>query len=251
MARELTPRELDELLGAYALDAIDGDERDQIEAWLARTPDAREELAALRETAALLTQPLTEAPPGVWARIEEALTVAPPPLQLSNHRRRIAVRMMAALVAASAAAATITAVVLSNEMSEQEDRLATVTRSVRKDGMSRAAMAALADPTARTLFLESSVDAARATLVTMPDGEGFLTEVHLPRLESGQTYQLWAITGTGAEKVMVSAGVLGRDVDVAGFRAPRDAEGFAITAEPTSGSKAPHGQPVVEGTFSG
>jgi hypothetical protein len=38
VARELSRRELDELLGAYALDAVDDDEREQVEAYLDRTP---------------------------------------------------------------------------------------------------------------------------------------------------------------------------------------------------------------------
>lgn len=248
MGRELMPRELEELLGAYALDAVDGDERDQIEAWLARSPDAREELAALRETAALLTHPAAEAPPGVWARIEEALTEPPPPLVISGHRRRVAVRAVAGLAAASAAAATITAVVLSDEMSRQDDRLEAVASSVREDGMRRAAMAAMADPRARVLHLESS-EGATATLITMPNGEGYLMGVHLPRLEPGRTYQLWAVTEQGAAGTAVSAGVLGRDLGVAGFRSPPVARGFAITAEEAPGSTSPTGTVVLEGDF--
>ena len=41
MARELSGQELDDLLGAYALDAVDGDEREQVEAYLDREPAAR------------------------------------------------------------------------------------------------------------------------------------------------------------------------------------------------------------------
>ena len=61
----LTPAELDELLGAYTLDAVDGDEREQVEAWIARTPDARRDVDELRETASLLTYiaPTTTFPP--------------------------------------------------------------------------------------------------------------------------------------------------------------------------------------------
>ena len=41
MARELTKQELDDLLGVYALDAVDGEERDQVEEYLDRDPTAR------------------------------------------------------------------------------------------------------------------------------------------------------------------------------------------------------------------
>jgi anti-sigma factor RsiW len=63
VARELSRRELDELLGAYALDAVDEDEREQVEAYLDRTPEARSLVAEYRETATLLADSGT-APPG-------------------------------------------------------------------------------------------------------------------------------------------------------------------------------------------
>ncbi|MEX0664780.1 MAG: anti-sigma factor [Acidimicrobiia bacterium] len=248
MGRELTPTELHELLGAHALDAVDGDERDQVEEWLARSPDAREELAALRETAALLAQVETEAPVTVWARIEEALAEEPPPLAVPIRRRRLAMRVTAGLAAASAAAAAITAVVLSDELARQDERLESMARSVRHRGMERAAIAAMTDPRARTLRLES-LDGAAATLVTMPDGEGFLMSVRLPRVARGRTYQLWGVTDDPDGPVMVSAGVLGRDVELAAFRGPRGARGFAITVEESPGSSTPEGRHVLEGSF--
>ena len=55
---------LDELLGAYALDAVDADEAVAVEAYLERTPQAAQEVARLRKAAA-------------WIGATEALT--PPP----------------------------------------------------------------------------------------------------------------------------------------------------------------------------
>ena len=82
MGRELSPAELHELLGAYALDAVDADEREQVEAYLARTPSAVAEVSALQETAALLAHVGREAPDGLWSRIEGALAEEPPHLVL-------------------------------------------------------------------------------------------------------------------------------------------------------------------------
>jgi hypothetical protein len=248
MARELSPHELHELLGAYALDAVDGDERVQLEEWLDRSPDARDELIALQETAALLSHTGREAPPEVWVRIEEALGEEPPPLVLPLRRRWNALRLTAGLTAASAAAAAITAIVLSDKMARQDDRLEAVAHSMEHDGMRRAALAAMADPRSRTLRLESG-DGAAATLVTTPEGEGYLMSADLPRLAQGRTYQLWAMTGTGETPAMVSAGVLGRDVGLAAFRSPPDTRGFAITEEDASGGVRPHGRRVLEGSF--
>ena len=55
------PRELDELLGAYALDACEPDEAEAVEAYLARSADAAMEVARLRDAAA-------------WVGATEALT---------------------------------------------------------------------------------------------------------------------------------------------------------------------------------
>jgi uncharacterized protein (TIGR03083 family) len=63
------PRELDELLGAYALDACDPDEAEAVEAYLARSADAATEVAQLRDAAA-------------WVGATEAL--APPPTLRSS-----------------------------------------------------------------------------------------------------------------------------------------------------------------------
>lgn len=259
MGRELTPRELEELLGAYALDAVDGDERAQLEDWIARSPAARAELVELRETAALLAHTGRDAPPDVWARIEGALAEDPPGLVLGGEasvvslrdrtqRRSIALRVTAAIAAASAAAAAITAVVVSHEMSNQEHRLTAVERGIQHAGTQQAAAAAMADPRARTLRLASAAGAT-ATLVAMPDGEGYLMVDGLPRLSRDRTYQLWAMTGDADTPKMVSSGVLGRAIGVVAFRAPPGALGFALTDERAPGAVRPRAHHVLDGHF--
>ena len=52
MARQLTPDELEGLLGAYALGAVDDDERAQVEAFVAEHRAAAEELEHLQDAAA-------------------------------------------------------------------------------------------------------------------------------------------------------------------------------------------------------
>ena len=89
MGGELTPAELDELLAAYALDAVDDDERAQMEGWIARTPRARRDVDELRETASLLTSTYgadDDVPTDLWSRIEAQLSEAPPPLRLAPVR---------------------------------------------------------------------------------------------------------------------------------------------------------------------
>ena len=68
--------ELDALLGAYALDALDPVDRAAVDAYLERNADARAEVDEMRETAAslaLLPDTPTDAPPELWQRIAQVI----------------------------------------------------------------------------------------------------------------------------------------------------------------------------------
>lgn len=257
MGRELTPTELHELLGAYALDALDGDELVQVEEWLERSPDARDEVAALRETVALLAYGSAEAPPSLWSRIEEALGEEPPALvlplaphpALARGRRKpgVAMRATAALAVTSAIAAGVTAVIVSNEMSRQDERLTRVAADMEHTNLLRAAAAVANDPDARRIRLVADDESVSADVAVMPDGEGYLTAHGVPRLPEGRTYQLWAMTGDAGSPRVISAGVLGRSFDVAAFRAPASAHGFMITDEAMPGAVRSNQTPMLHG----
>ncbi|HUV10995.1 MAG TPA: anti-sigma factor [Acidimicrobiia bacterium] len=262
MARELTPRELEQLLGVYALDALDdGEERAQVELHLDRVPSARGEVAELREVAAVLASSGSPPPPaGLWERIEAALEAEPPRLVLplaaareTRARRGIGIRVAAAVAAASAVAAATAALVITDEMSQQEDRLALVEAQVGGDGTRRAALAAMASPQARMAHLEP-VDAGAppgvsATVVTMPGGDAYLMAEHLPRLAPGRTYQLWAMTGDHGDSTLLSTAILGRRVDVVAFHAPGGSLGFLITDEEAPGATTSVRPRVLAGEF--
>lgn len=68
-----THRDIEELLGTYALDAVDTDEVRPIEAHLTTCPRCRGEVNDLRHVAALLASSGSDAPEGVWHRIAAAL----------------------------------------------------------------------------------------------------------------------------------------------------------------------------------
>src|SRR6185312_487634 len=70
MDRELTPDEITELLPAYALDAVDDDERAAIDEYLASHPDERDQVAELQVAASLLAHAGGPPPEGVWERLE-------------------------------------------------------------------------------------------------------------------------------------------------------------------------------------
>jgi hypothetical protein len=55
--------EIEELLAAYALDAVDGDEAEEISVHLRDCAQCSREVSAYREAAALLTEPPSEPSP--------------------------------------------------------------------------------------------------------------------------------------------------------------------------------------------
>ena len=65
--------ELDELLGAYALDAVEDDERRRVEDYLEINPRAAAEVREHREVATMLAYTGMEAPAGLWERIAAEL----------------------------------------------------------------------------------------------------------------------------------------------------------------------------------
>ena len=89
----------------------------------------------------------------------------------------------------------------------------------------------------------------RATVVRLPDGTGYVTNKGLEELPSGRTYQMWALIDDKTGPAFVSAGVLGRDLDVAVFRFNGRVRGFGISTERTPGALAPHNPLAAEGSL--
>jgi anti-sigma-K factor RskA len=229
VGRDLTPAEVKELLGAYALGALDDDEREQVERLVLTDQDARAELHALQLGAAWLARSDLRPAPHVWEGIQEQMDteVLPPPVSLADRRLRRGRRLVAAAVAAVIA---IGAVVF----------VATVdSGGPGGTSVEAAARAAIRDPDAERLDLRAPDGTVAARLAVYDDGRGYFVDTDLPPLEDRRTYQLWAITDEGP----VSAAVLGRSPGAAELRRGTDATKFAITVERKGGS------PVPTGTF--
>lgn len=251
---ELSADELQGLLGAYALDAVSADEREQVERYLERSPRARAEVAELRETAAFLAHAGTDAPPGLWDRISQGLgsaeeeeKAAPPPLRVpvAPRGRRPAWRGRI-LAGVAAAAAAIAIAVLAVQVVQQDDRLEDLEAGA--DGnVVAAAEAARRDPDARTVVLESTDGALEAEIVYLPDGSGYLLEDNLRPLPSDRTYQLWALVPDDPDTSAISAGVLGPDPDVTAFRFDGPVVAFQLTEEEAPGVESSDNPPVVAG----
>jgi len=249
--------ELDSLLGAYALDALDPADRARVDAYLGRNAAARGEVDEMRETAAalaLLPDTPMEAPPELWARISETIasdraqagTAAPddgPHDELAARRAK-----RARWIAPVAAAAAIVVVVLAVQIVALRDRNDA-------PGSGPKAMAAAYDRArdvdgAREVGLQSSDGATLARVVLLPDGTGYLRGDDLQPLSSDETYQLWALTGPKDDPVAISAGVLGPDPRAVAFRASGPVNGFAVTVEDAGGVVSSQQQPVASALLS-
>ena len=267
MDRELTRAELDELLPLFALDALDGDERDQVARYVERDDDARAEVESLREAVSFLPPRDVRAPASLWEGIEGALDMpagdlTAPPLRLvtadsptagtaarGHHIERRRGRRAVALLAA---AAIVLAVVLGVQVVRQQDRIDDLAAEMHRDPMEQQALAARGSPDAHVIPLHAmeggAIDReAGAEVVMLPDGTGYLMGHTLPALDADGTYQLWAKVGDGDTARMVSLGVLGRDPGITPFSLATNPTMFEVTAEPTPGSDAPGTNVVLRG----
>ena len=241
----MSHEEIAEPLGAYALDAVDGDERAMVERHLALCPRCRAELQEHREVAGLLGHAGGDAPEAVWPRIAEALEGAPPRMRLaavdgSRAQRPSQSTTRYLMTAAAAVAAGLVAVV--GLQAYQQDRLMGQVQAALHDPLRPVLQTALDEPASRPLELRSADGRLAVGGAVTQEGVGYMRLSELPPLESDRTYQLWGAAGGR----LVSLGVLGRDPGVISF--PADPySSFAITAEPGPGAVAPTGPPVASG----
>jgi hypothetical protein len=251
---ELDHEQIEALLGAFALDALEPGESDVVESHLPGCPRCRAEVATHRETAALLAHPGAAAPEGVWDRIAAALDETPPALDLTRlttltrpRRRSVSLRVAAAAVAVAALLTAFFGV----RVGRQDARLAQVNNRVsevmRKENLRTTALAAMADPDAEEVRLTSSDGKWVVRLVRLPDGTGYLVADSLARLPANRSYQLWALRSDAN----ISLGVLGSDPDVSSFHLIGPVQGYAITDEVAMGVAQTGSPPVVVGWLEG
>lgn len=256
----MTHDEASDLLGAYALDAVDGDEVTEIEEHLESCPRCRAELDSLREVAAAMGNSVEPLPEGLWSQIALRLPEGqeeeePPPMprlepearspfRAPADARRRRQRNTMSTVGAIAVAAAAVAVVLGIGL-VRADR--TVSNLQSTQGRPSAAVtAALDTPGHRLVTLDTSAHTALAKVVVVPSGQGYLVSSKLPPLADGRTYQLWAIEG----KQPISLGLLGSSPRQAAFTmagSTRPSQ-LSITAEPAGGSVAPTSPILATGT---
>lgn len=217
----------DELLGAYALDAVDADERRLVDNYLSVNPQARREVDELRSVATMMAWTSMEPPDGLWEKIAATLemsAIAPPPsgelarvLPIGGRRQRFTV-----IAAAAIAVAAALVVVLAFGVFRTNDPSYSLS-----DAMSQARRSS----DARSVTLHSADGSVAVDAVVDGDGHGYLAAGTLPSLPSGRSYQLWGLI----DGEPISLGVLGHRPGTASFSVNGNLTALMISNEVAGG----------------
>ncbi len=257
MERMISHEEVQDLLGAYALDAVDADEKELIEYHLDRCPRCRDELRNQREVVGLLAYAGEEAPTGLWDRVVERLNDAGPDVTTPTLRPvpgdqtpgRPSWRAARGLMAVAAAAVVLIALLgvqvvrLQHRTNHLSSQVAALVNGPQPTVA--AVQRALGEPGAQLIELRPTAGGTAAIdAVILPSGAGYLYESHLAPLPPAQTYQLWGIAGSQA----ISYGLIGSvPAEVTAFRVGHGAHDLAVTAEEAGGVVSPTQTPLVVG----
>lgn len=218
--------DIHKLSGAYALDALDDFERARFDQHLSTCDDCRAEVSGMRETAALLAETTTVAPPAslrvsVLAGISQVRPLPPETRRPEGADRR----WFPLLVAAALVIITGLGALAWQPWSADESQLSATEQVLQADD-------------AKEVTVDLG-EAGRATVVRSKSvGKAVIKTEDMASAPSGKVYELWLESADG---VMVPAGLMPDKADqtvvLEGDAANAKAAG--ITVEPAGGSTEP------------
>jgi anti-sigma-K factor RskA len=253
----MTDAEARELLPLYALNALEPGEAAQVEAFIARNPDARTELQGFLETTAVLARSVPQLEPAgelrskvlekirVTAQVAQSVSL---PIQMpappaSNQAPS---RWLIPFLSTLAIAASLIAVVLGTRVSSlnteleaariqnasQISSLQNELKTIRTQNASGVAVVAAPGAKMYALFDPSNKKPIGQVVLTK-DGRVFFAH-ELGTIPTGKTWQAWAIT---KDSKAVSLGVFaGSSITQS---APVNVAAFGVSEEPAGGSSQP------------
>jgi anti-sigma-K factor RskA len=242
--RLLTLENMHALTGVFALDALDGLERDRFEHHLTRCPSCAHEVQGLQETAtrfalAVAARPPAELKERVMTQAARTRQLAPaqhthvlPPEPRALWLRRLAIPL--------AAACLVVAVVLGVLLGMARSQLNTARTEQRQ------VTAVLNAPGARIVTVRTALGGSATVVVASRLHELVFTSRGMPAQPGSKVYQLWLMRANGSA---TSAGLLSLSSD--GSTAPVLASGLlpgdrvGVTVEPAGGTTRPTTTPIV------
>jgi anti-sigma-K factor RskA len=206
-----------ELSAAYALDALDSDDRRRFEEHLGQCAECRDDVASFHEAAAALAYDVDAPPPPralrerilTRARAERPSNIVPLP------SRRWSLRIATGVAAVAACAALAFGLWAASLQNELDDRAAVI-----------------------------ALTGANGSLLVEPSGDAILTVNGLGRAPAGKTYEIWVIEDGQTRPSGLFPGAPGRSVVPLTERVPEGAV-VAVTLEPAGGTSKPSGKPLV------
>ena len=235
----------EELLGAYALDALGADENMLMDSHLETCEACQADLSSLLETLVeVAPQNPDYDPEPLWEKIEAAISqaavregnVTPLRRRPQIHFPRISTAV-ASVVIIAAFVATGSSLYNSNSRANGVTSISKLQSQI----IAKIEKA----PGHRDVELISTGGKYHISMVISSTGLGYITSSNLPTLSSAKTYQLWGIKNTG----MVSIGILGPAGKETQFLIPKNSNfaELAISLEPSGGTSAPTTAPIVSG----
>ena len=217
-----------DLLAAYALDALDDDERERFERHLQDCEECSEQLALLREPVAALAYAAEgPAPPeALRGRIIESARAEPRAAVIKLRRRNWPLAAVAG-VAAAAACLAIGLGIWAHSLSSSLDRERSA-KSVYEQVLKAGATA-------------KPLEGASGSLLVANDGRGVLVVCGLDKAPSTKTYEAWVIAGKTSQPAGLFRGGSGCSPLVLSESVPKGAT-VAATLERAGGTTAPTSQ---------
>ncbi|MEP6761038.1 MAG: anti-sigma factor [Sporichthyaceae bacterium] len=229
------------LSGAYAIDALSGDEGDLFRTHLDACPACWQEVSELQAAAAQMGSAEALAPPpDLKARIiasVEQQPQMPPRVRHLNRGSGRRPRIWFPRLMAAAAAAVLIAAAGVGYLQIRDDATPGSTLAA---GVVRVFEA----PDAHHATVKTA-NGGKVSVATSPSLNRMAVDTdELPALKDGQVYQLWAV----ADGTFASAGLLEHPDRGAAMAMPAEGVKVAITIEPAGGSVKPSTAPIISVT---
>jgi anti-sigma-K factor RskA len=227
--------DLHQMIGPYALDALEADDRSRFEAHLAQCEQCRVELAGFQSTAARLGEAeATPPPPGLRDRLVGLVTETPqerPVVTALAQRSRVR-RVLPRIALAAASAAAVVGIggfvvehQRADDLSADQSHLTSV----------------MSAPDASTTEAEVTGGGALKVIASHDRNEAVVVGTSLADLSSDRTYQVWRMH----DGKPTSVGLLGHGPGLLYVDDLDGADAFAITVEPAGGSDQPTSDPIA------
>lgn len=227
--------DLHDLLAPYALDSLDPHERSRFEAHLEQCSVCQSELTGLSETAVRLGDAASDTPPDslradVLARVEHTAQERPVVTAISARSRlRRTMPRLAVAAAVLVATAGVGGYLVENQRADD--------LRVQSEQMT----AVMTADDSQLLSAPVETGGELRIMHSAQQDAAVVVGSDLRPLEDGEVYQVWALRGGTPH----SAGLLGSRSGVLYAPQVGDADGYAVTVEPSGGSDLPTTDPVV------